>query len=354
MVLQGFQKNVQTRFDLKSEVEKKEAIKIKKRYLTAIIFTILILTISAGTALAADVTGSVSILTAAPSVDTLTLKDLSGNTVTAMSPTVPYRLSIPVSDNNTLDDIANINITIYNGAQPQNDVWNSSGNVNYVWIPGWEGPVLTGWEKANGAAVTSWTLNALSTKPVLTGTSGTWELVFAPGKLARSGSGWQISVTVTDSESNTATANLGNLSMNSYISMSVISDPTVDFGSLAPGNTSSPSAAVLTSVMTNSTYSLQSSTTAWTSGANTLTPMSGIEDKNQFVLDIGDTTSPTQPLTTTAADIAGYNSLNAPYTADDADENYAGSAFYLQLELAPTIDVLGTYTGTITMTGINP
>lgn len=328
-------------------------------------FTVLLLALSAGTALASDLTTTVNVIDPVPKVSDIGLYDARTNLPAySMDPTQPYVLKMLVSDNNTLMDVIEIDVNISSATNPSAG-WISSGNVNYKWV-GNTYNEKGHWDRYNDADPvsfnTTWGLTSDSSQPVdMDPTSGLFTLGFSPGELAQYGS-WSIRVRVKDFWGNEATGSLAApVSMNKYIAMSVqdflgLDKDTVDFGDVAPGGCQV--SGFVTSVRTNDIYSLAASTAPFTSAHSSLTPVSAITGADQFVMSIDDSLNASTlvlvtPQVLPANPITGYASAPAPATGIGEAESPARTGLYLQLELSPQITAQEAYTGTVTVTASN-
>ena len=218
----------------------------------------------AGTSGAA--TGSFSMGNKAPVVETVTLYLGDGETPAGgqMTPQSYYNVSIAVSDHNTLNDLAEIQVVIHNktysGANSVVD------KVTYKWTPG------GGWveyDRPGGTNTWGTIVDAECVEPSNLHThSGTWYVKFMPGKVARElVSGWNITVTATDDSSATDDNNLGDITMLWYGEITA-NDNSFSFGDIELGATEQPISSpadhkIDVTTIVNGNYKLMSKTVNW-------------------------------------------------------------------------------------------
>ncbi len=315
------------------------------------------------------VTGTVTANNNIPEALSLTLKVHGGSATEAMTPLSEYDLDITLTDDNTLADIHQIDIVIVYDADAGDNVtaggaWDCDEEAIYKWVD------ADTWSKENGAATTTWALGADCVKPTLSATTGTWTLVFTPGKLAVESNGtaseWDIKVTVTDQSSGSTNTTIYSKSMAAYSSIStdeasIIFGSGVDLGATAYIDTPSDH-NFATQVLANDAYALKVNTTAtWAKGSDTITlDTSGTPDAaGEFGLNIDDagdgSGTPTTPqaVTTTATEITGHGTDARVATTDTASEATSNQNFYMSLKLFSSGIPSGAYSGTITLTVVN-
>lgn len=352
---------------------------MKRKILSLAIAVVLMMALVPATAVfAADVTGSVTSNNNAPGITSVTLQAAGGTPTSAMTPQTEFLLEIVATDDNTINDIATIDIWVYHdttagaGAPPGVPTWDSDDCAIYKWTKA--GNV---WSMENSTIVTSWavTTGNCVTPGTFTGTSGTWKLSFKPGKLAVESTGvdtneWNFKVTVTDAAP-TSVSNqlevLNSMAAYSEISMDVGVTPIV-FGGAGinlgmTGYITSPGDLNVTSqVLANDAYALQSNTTTtWTTGTVTIAlNVSGTAGATgEFGLNIDDASTgggiPTTPqaVTTSANTITGHTTDARVATNASANEATANQDFYMSLGLSAAGIPVGTYSGTITFTVVN-
>lgn len=349
---------------------------LKKLLPIAMVFAMLSALLLPTPVLAAGVTGNVTSNNNAPAITSVTLQDSGGTPTAAMTPQTEFLLEIVATDDNTIDDIATIDIWIYHdttvgaGTPPGSPTWDSDDGVIYKWTKASD-PNF--WTMENGAIVTSWAITTGNsvTPGDMTGTSGTWKLSFTPGKLAvettvSDTDEWNFKVTVTDTGGPASVSNSTEI-LNSMAAYSSIATDvgSITFGSgVALGATAYIATPVdynfATQVLANDAYALQVNTTTTWTGAGTLTlDISGTPNAaGEFALNIDDAgtvsslTTP-QPVTTSATNITDHTTDARVATAASADEATADQDFYMSLELYSTGIPVGAYSGTITMTIVN-
>jgi len=336
------------------------------------VVALLVMAAPAYAATTSDVTGNVTANNNIPENLGLTLKVHGGAATDAMTPLTEYDLDIAVTDDNTLADIAQIDIVIFYDANAGDDgtpggAWDCDEEAIYKWVDDNSGT----WSRENGAATTTWTLeNADCVEPTMSNTTGTWTLAFKPGKLSVESDGstseWDIKVTVTDLSSGSANIIIYSKSMAAYSSIST------DVGSITFGSGVNLGATAYidtpadhnfaTQVLANDTYALKVNTAAtWAKGSDTITlDTSGTPNAaGEFGLNIDDagdgSGAPTTPqaVTTTATAITGHSTDARVSTTDGASEATSDQNFYMSLELYSSGIPSGAYSGAITFTVVN-
>ena len=300
------------------------------------------------------VSGSFGAANVAPTVGSVALWTTGGSPAATdnMTPQVEYNVKVAVTDNNTLDDLSTVQVTIFydaDGSYAAEDV-PSVGHTQTAAILTW----------TNGG---SWTIDAVSgggswsivsgscVTPTLTSSSGTFEFHFKPGKVAHETAGsdkWHIYAKADDGVS--GDNHQDNLTMNWYGEMSAPNPSSVDFGSVTPGTDfgdPTKEGPISITYISNGDYDEQVKTTAtWTgdpSGTATLNT-GGSPEANEFSLKADDadslpagglvdtggvTIDDTGTLTAEGGDTAGANylwlKLGTPFT----DATYSGTITYI-------------------------
>ena len=122
-----------------------------------------------------------------PTVNSVVLYDTGGTPApaTTMDPLVEYDVRVDVTDSNTLDDLDTLTVTIY---------YDADGTYSAAQVPGtgdtqtaailtWTTPSTWAIDGVSGGG--SWSINSGScVAPTLTNSSGTFQFVFTPGKVA--------------------------------------------------------------------------------------------------------------------------------------------------------------------------
>jgi len=251
----------------------------------------------------------------APTIGTVALWTTGGSPVetTSLTPQVEFNIKIPVTDNDTLNDLVTVNATLYydsDGTYSEGEV-PTSGNTQTCAILTWTKSTNT--LTIDSGSGSSWAVNnSSSIFPSLSGTSGTFEFHFKPGKVATQTTGsaeWHIYVKATDSITNTGTGNKQNLTMNWYSEI-VVNTGTVDWGNVTAGlefaeGDPSEEAGISVTYICNGAYNQQAkASTPWTgspSGTATLNT-GGTPGANEFSLKANDdgslTSTPTQEVFT--------------------------------------------------------
>ena len=220
-------------------------------------------------------TGSFGMCNKAPVVGAITLYDATGETeVTSgeMTPQTYYNVSIVVSDDNKLKDLTEILVVIHNktytGANSVND------KVTYSWTPdgGWVEDLRPDNPNTWGTIVPAECI----VPGDLTALSGTWNVKFMPGKVARElTNGWNITVTATDEAFASDDNTLADLTMLWYGEITVTSG-SFSFGTLELGATdhriSNPASnRIQFKTKVNGNYKLQSKTVNWQNAGHSKT-----------------------------------------------------------------------------------
>ena len=285
----------------------------------------------------------------APVVDTVTLYNAGDNaTETSMDPTVGYSVQVNVTDNNTLNDLTEVKVTIYyNGSGTYGTVPPNADNKTcgiYTWTPS------DNFTMDSTLTAGSWLLGATSAAPTLTASNGTFKFHFTPGRVATESDNtsdeWQIHASVTDNSSQSATNHQEDLNMNWYGQMS-ITDDHLGLGNLNLGATKQSSPFTVT-YWSNGNYSEQVKAMSdnWTgAGSNSLalvttdTPGAG-----QFKLVANDENNSSggdaQALTTTYKTIENGGSITS-------ESGNPESANYLWITLGSSNIPVDTYNGTV-------
>lgn len=317
-----------------------------------------------------DVTGNVTANNNAPEALSLTLKVHGGSATEAMTPLSEYDLDITLTDDNTLADIHQIDIVVFYDADAGDNgtaggAWDCDEEAIYKWVD------ADTWSKENGAATTTWALGADCVKPTLSATTGTWTLVFTPGKLAVESNGtaseWDIKVTVTDQSSGSTNTTIYSKSMAAYASIStdvgsITFGSGVDLGATAYIDTPIDH-NLATKVLANDAYALKVSTSAtWVKSSDTITlDASGTPDAaGEFGLNIDDAkhasnNGPATPqaVTTSATAITGHSADVRVATTDGVNEATVDQDYYMSLVLYGSGIPSGAYSGTVTFTVVN-
>jgi hypothetical protein len=157
----------------------------------------------------------------------------------SLVPQLEFNMKIPVTDNNSLNDLSTIQATIYydvDGIYNVSEV-PTSGSAQTCAILTWTRSTNT--LIIDAGTGSSWSaINSSSIFPTLSNTSGTFEFHFKPGKVAITTTGsarWQIYVKVIDSGTNTGIGTKTNLTMAWYGEV-VINTAGVNWGTVNIGS----------------------------------------------------------------------------------------------------------------------
>ena len=206
----------------------------------------------------------------APVVNAPIVWDTAGtpSAVTSMTPQVQYNAKVLITDNNTLDDLNTVKVTIFydsDGAYSSEDV-PATGNTQTAAILTWTNGGSPAWT-VNPGSNTSWTIESDNcVAPLLTGTSGNFEFHFKPGKVATETTGsakWHI---YSEADDGTATGDnySANMDMNWYGEVAGITS-TTSFGTVGLGSEATISGTVSATFISNGAYDEQvKSEASWT------------------------------------------------------------------------------------------
>jgi len=312
-------------------------------------------------------TGSVTVANKAPVIGTPTL--------TALTPNTSATLTIPVTEYNTLNDIAEVWVVLAFDASDAEGGLDSKGVGDTVvstlaifkWTPALGfvcvGPDSTpnnNWESVTG------------TPPTLTGTTDNFVFTIPVSKVARyaaggnGADGWDVYIKVTDKKPVTPNTDedgpkgtqgsvpktLVDKAMASYASLAV-APGTIDFGTLDPGVSQQPITTPVSGYYTatsivNKIYELQIKSTDWTDGGSNTAVLDedGTPGANSFSLEADDDGGApgAQFVTKTEATVAGH-ATDARSTTEAGN----GVDVSLWLTLGSTV-VAAAYSGGVTMT----
>lgn len=210
---------------------------------------------------------------ATPTVNSVSLWDITPAEVTAMTPQVEYNVKVSVTDNDTLNDLSTVRVTLYydaDGSYSAGEV-PSSGNTQTCAILTWTNG--SGWSIDPGSNTTWVLVSGSCVAPTLTNTTGTFEFHFKPGKVATETTGsarWHIHARATDSTARSGENYQANRTMNWYGEITGLT-AAVGFGTVAPGSVNAMSGTVSATYISNGAYDEQvKSSATWigqTSGA---------------------------------------------------------------------------------------
>ena len=291
-----------------------------------------------------------------------------------LSPQVEATLTIDVIDLNSLADIAAIKVVVLydsDGSNPSSGAADamSAGVTNcavYLW--------------SSTAADTGWTLSEPTDPPWAVGTStakpgemtvtstssgNRWVLGIIPGKVAaeNEAGNWDIYVKVTDGalgdegyDAYSIYKFVHNKDMGAYMEVSVLPG-AIHFDYPTMGTSDNPitdpiDRKFVAQAITNGTYLIRLNTTSeWTAGVYSITPTSSVPGNGEFRLkaykEYNASEAANYILTTTAPDCELYTGMTRPNV-----EAGSSNDVFMWIDIGVNI-AAGTYTGTITVTGVN-
>ncbi len=199
-----------------------------------------------------------------PAVNEVALTATDNNTADAMDPTVEYWLHVKVTDNQTLEHLNWIEVTIFYDSDGLDPAAPSTVDNQTCAIITWT-PADT-WTMTDMGTGSTWSYDN-GTTPELTNNTGWFIFPFTPGKVATENTGsanWDIYAYAHDEAGGDGDAFLRDLDMNWYGEINTVS-PSVDFGSVALG-AESESIALHATYICNGDYRQQAKTDAawWT------------------------------------------------------------------------------------------
>ena len=284
----------------------------------------------------------------APDVTVAELFDgVTGTGITQMDPTVEVAFQIDVTDINTIEDLNTIVVVVKRTAYTEGDA--AAEQATYTWTS--SGTTGT-WALAGS---TTWAVDAATSgtnQPSdWEANSGTWWLVFTPGKIAKEDAAWTITATATDKAA-ADDALADSCSMDWYGELNGV-ETSVGFGTgLSLGATHALSTGdpadddVDLTAISNGAYKLRSKTSAtWTSGttSDTVAVVQAAPSAHEIMLiDHLDTQGSATAVTTADyGDIVGYGSETSP-TAEGGD----AKAVHVWLTLPSSGLLVEQYSGT--------
>jgi hypothetical protein len=277
-----------------------------------------------------------------PLVNSVLLTDNVGSPALAMDPQTEYYVEVSVTDNQTLEHLTYVKLTIWYDADGDHTPVPTSVDNQTCAIITWT-PADT-WTLTDMGAGSTWSITN-GTTPTLTNNTGTFVFHFTPGKVATENAGsddWDITAEAEDAASAWDDLSQTGLDMNWRGEINTVS-ASVDFGSVSLGS-QQISGALTATYVCNGDYSEQAKTDAqWVNGGYTIDLQgSGAPGDGEFRLDVNDesNSAPETQLTSTYGDI-------------DADETITGEdgvtngSMYLWLTLGGSGIPSGTYIGDI-------
>ena len=278
-----------------------------------------------------------------PLINSVGLYTTADVSTTAMDPTVEYWIKVDVTDNQTLEHLTSVQVTIYYDVDGNHTPVPTSVDNQTCAIITWT-PTNT-WTLTGMGAGSTWSAHAGVT-PTLTNNTGTFVFHFIPGKVATENAGmndeWDIYAYAVDAAAGDDDESLTGLDMNWYGEISGVT-ASVDFGSVSLGS-EDMSSALSAKYISNGDYSEQARTVSqWLNGSYNVdletltTPGDG-----EFTLWVND-----------ESNSAAETQLTASYVDIDANEvittegGVTNGSMYLWLTLGESGIVSGTYTGDI-------
>jgi len=315
-----------------------------KRRVTSIILLALLLSISTlpvQAAIEGNTGGTAGVDNKTPVISTVSLKDtgsVSKNN-SAIDVWTEYRISLTLADDNTLEDIDDLEFIIWGPSSTEGGADSDVDHYTFTYTQGTDAWDETGPDAGDEHLVSG---NCVDPADQTEG-SGTFTLAFKLHKTAEysaSTTGWSIKIIATDDSAATDTDATLFFGVNFYLEMTV-DDATHSWSNLSPGDSQQTldtpvDADIDITVTANAAYDLQGKVSAApTSGAYTI-PLTNLVIHE-------DTVGSAAALTAGYVDIGGL-------TAEAAGEDNA-EVFKLWLTV-PNPQMDGSYTYTLYVQGI--
>jgi len=265
--------------------------------------------------------GSFTLSNIGPEVTAVALWDtaVTPAAATAMDPQVEFNVKVTVTDNNTLDDLSTITVTIFydaGGAYLVGDV-PVAGHTQTAAILTWTNLAIDTWEIDANSGAGTWSIvsaNCALPADLTAVSSGTFEFHFIPGKVATetiTPDKWHIYAEADDGTIDTHALAQEGRTMDWYGEITAVS-ANVGFGTVALGSAETPSTAVSATYIANGAYDEQvKASSPWTGGTTPVTALTlnitGNPGEAQFSLDADDD----------ATIIGAVQVLSASYTPID-------------------------------------
>jgi len=302
--------------------------------------------------------GSFTAANVDPAADAVALWTTGGTPAetTAMTPQVEYNVKVTVTDANTLDDLSTVKVTIFydaDGVYAPADV-PGVGNTQTAAILTWTNATPSTWTIDAISGGGTWSIEDTNcVEPTLTGSSGTFEFHFKPGKVATetiAPAKWHIYAEADDGGGNPGSNTKQNLTMNWYGEITV-NTASVDWGSIAPGANfagSTKQTGISVTYIANGAYDEKvAASSPWTgaSGNATLDATGTCANANEFALKADDTMGLASAVLVTASptyvaiDVTGVQTAEAGDTVTTntmwlklatpfTDDTYSGTSYY--------------------------
>jgi hypothetical protein len=299
----------------------------------------------------ASIEGSFTLGSAAPVINSVTVTESDNTTAaTSLTPQQEYVVKVNITDDNTLDDLNTVNVTLLYDTDNDDEIGDIPGdNVTHAATihltvggsPTWTiTPASTTWEVVTSGC----------SQPTLTGITDTFWFRFKIGKIATEATDWDIYVAVADDSANNDTHyEADNLDMNWYGEVSVTGG-TLAWGEVSAGDDFGDGINEVTGIqvnyIANGAYDEEVATldTAW-GGSSTLVASETLSS-NEFAIRVDDQAayaSGTCPLVDLYS--TGWATIDdTGVQTVEAGDTVATNTFWLKLG-SPFID--DTYSGTI-------
>jgi hypothetical protein len=278
-----------------------------------------------------------------PLINSVGLYTGANVSATAMDPFVEYWIKVDVTDNQMLEHLTSVKVTIFYDSTADNSTAPVVVNNQTCAIMTWDNTstfTLTGMPVGS-----TWSMHQGVTPTLNPDNTGTFVFHFIPGKVATESVGaynWDIYAKATDDAGGTDDLYLRDCDMNWYGEINTVS-ASVDFGSVSL-NTEDVSDALSATYISNGNYSEQAKTASpWTNGG--------------YHVDLETATTPGNGEFTLFAhddsNSAGEVQLSTSYQDIDGDETITPEVGHTQagirlfLTLGPSGIASGTYTGNI-------
>lgn len=285
----------------------------------------------------------------APTVGTISIYEAGNGIVSVLSPQTEYYIRVPITDSNSLDDLATITVTLYYDADGVYHIgdMSSSGNTQTCAIMTWTN-LGDSWTIDAGGGSTTWSIiTANCSAPSMLATTGNFDFHFKLGKVAMAtegGSEWHVYAIArdsTDSGNNNAQdysvswyGEIYNVTLNAYWSSVTLgevdhqADSEVSASYISNGNYSEQ-------VKTNSPWSINGS-------INASLKTVGTPGDKEFSLKACESGNISEAIQVSTV----YSSLSHAETITD-DVGFTHSHNTLWLSLGSTGLIPGTYTGVV-------
>lgn len=260
-------------------------------------------------------TGTFTVSNSAPTVTSVALWSTGGSAAatSSMTPQVQYNVKVAVTDNNELDDLSTVKVYLYYDADGTYNTGSrpATGNTQSCAILNWANS--GSWSIDPNSSTTWSVVSGSCSEPSLTGSSGTFEFNFIPGKVTTESPGageWHI-YAVADDGTTTGDNYQENREVDWYGEISTLSG-TTSFGAVELGCTGSPSGSVSVTYIANGAYDEQvKSDTSWvgqtSSGTISLNTSGTSPGTNEFALTADDDATKSGSVQVLSA---GYTSID--------------------------------------------